>query len=306
MSKKINTVIKEKMETSTEIMFEQMLHMDASTLQNMCRASKRHAAICRDETFWRRKFKTDFGDSIFNKVLAGKPTSWKSEWINETYGKVLYLYPTAQIQLDRVTGLQFDYDEDEDRENEEDMYRDDIVAAIGINDFYLVKLSLPLTDKEKHYYMVTIEEVVKSFLKENADIFKSRYEVVFDGEKFKVTVYPKANSFDYIGDKMEGLSEYIHLTSVDGNVDIDDILRKEYPEEFSHIYSPVSSITKFYDTGENELSEEDFYRLPDHDGGEGTYRQFTVELPLLLDLTEKIQLEKPVGTIYGYEIFYTY
>lgn len=36
------------------------------------------------------------------------------------------------------------------------------------------------------------------------------------------------------------------------------------------------------------------------------YRQFYVELPLQLDLTDNIEQKKPVETIYGYEILDTY
>jgi len=290
------------MDTSTEMMAEQMLHMDGATLQNMCRASRKHADICRSDTFWRRKFKYDFGDSIFNKVSAGNPISWKTEWINRTYGEVLYLYPAAQLFLYAANGNLFDYDEHLDEEFEEAMDENEIADALGIDSSYQVKLPLPLTDKAMHYYMVTIEKVVERFLKENVDIFKSSYEVSFDGEKFKVIVYPKIDSFNYMEDKINDLSEHIRQTSLNGDVDIDEILRNTYPKEFLSDFDPVITISKFYDTRGDELSKRDFYDLPHHDGGDGTYRQLGVKMPLFLDLIEDIELMETDKTLYGYDI----
>jgi len=293
------------MDTSTEMMAEQMLRMDGTTLQNMCRASRKHADICRSDTFWRRKFKYDFGDLIFNEILAYNPISWKTEWINETYGKVLYLYPTAQIQFDYVTGTSSYYDHYENREEEEDMVEEDITDSIDMNEFYLVKLSLPLSDRETHYYLVYIEESVKRFLEENKNIFTPEYKIHFDGEKFKVTIYPKPNSF-VIDDKMDELSDRIHQTTIDEDGVIKSILRNTYPDEFMSIESFSSKIELFYNTTGGEISREDFYNLPEHDDGDGIYRQFNIEILLHYDLTRNIKREGPVETFQGYEILDTY
>lgn len=65
-----------------EMVYEYMLRLGASDLQNACRTSKRHAEICRDNNFWIAKIKVDFPDIIghYDKTNA------KKAWIHCTVG----------------------------------------------------------------------------------------------------------------------------------------------------------------------------------------------------------------------------
>lgn len=63
-----------------EIIMEYLLPLDLKSLQEACRTSKKFAEICRDETFWSRKYRYDYG-----KTTLEPDKTWKEMWIDRAY-----------------------------------------------------------------------------------------------------------------------------------------------------------------------------------------------------------------------------
>jgi len=62
--------------TPDEILIEYLINLDQKSLQSACRSFKRFSEICRDEYFWRRKTKKDFGS-----IGKDEGSTWKKTWI---------------------------------------------------------------------------------------------------------------------------------------------------------------------------------------------------------------------------------